>query len=415
MLLEELPAAAAEALFADRIDLDRLRLHLNSVEDQVALRAWLGTAGLVAFVGDGARLARRSGVDDRPLVEGAVAFESPPSLAREVDLPHAGRIRGMGLGRGISLIVGGGFHGKSTLLKALQLGVYDHLPGDGRERVVCEPGACKIRAEDGRSIDRVDISAFVDLSALGRETRVFSTDNASGSTSQAANIVEALSGGCRTLLIDEDTTATNFMLRDERMRRLVGAEREPITPLVDQARELCDRHGVSIVLVTGGSGAYLDVADRVVMMDRYRPVDVSAAAAGLARAPLGAERDGGALDLAPTAARAWPAGRGPDPAAARIRVETMGTERLRVGECALDLARVEQLVDPGQLLAIGYLLLRLAAEPGTTAGLDGLSRLLEQSVADGLDGLSPFPGQPHGGLAAPRLAELYAAFNRMRA
>nr|BFF22223.1 hypothetical protein GCM10025732_01880 [Glycomyces mayteni] len=214
-------------------------------------------------------------------------FRSPDSLAVEVELPHAGRVRGMGIAPGVTLIVGGGFHGKSTLLRALESGVWDHVPGDGRDFVVADRGAVKVRAEDGRAVTGVDVHAFVDHLPSGDDTRHFSTENASGSTSQAAAIVESLEAGARVLLIDEDTAATNLMIRDARMQELVAKDREPLTPLVDVVRSMADEHGVAVVLVMGGSGDYMDVADRVVLMDAYVPEDVTERAKALAAKPTG--------------------------------------------------------------------------------------------------------------------------------
>ena len=228
LVCEELASAVRRATSPDHLDLGAAERFADVVEDQVALRAQLAAHGLVAFVCDGSMLARRSGIDDRPLVDG-VPFAAPDSLAVELDAPNAGRLRGLGLRTGLTLVVGGGFHGKSTLLRALQNGVYDHIPGDGRERTVTEPTAVTIRAEDGRSVVGVDISSFIDHLPQGRATQRFSTELASGSTSQAAALVEALETGSRTLLIDEDTSATNFMIRDRRMQALVAKRSEPIT------------------------------------------------------------------------------------------------------------------------------------------------------------------------------------------
>ena len=191
-------------------------------------------------------------------------------------LPHAGKIQGMGIKKGITLIVGGGYHGKSTLLKALELGVYNHIAGDGREYVITDDTAMKIRAEDGRSIKKVDISMFINDLPNGKDTSAFCTEDASGSTSQAANVVEAMEAGAETFLIDEDTSATNFMIRDELMQRVVNREDEPITPFIDRIRELYEQYGISTILVAGSSGSYFHVADCIVQMNRYKPQEITA-------------------------------------------------------------------------------------------------------------------------------------------
>ncbi|MCF6180126.1 MAG: ABC-ATPase domain-containing protein, partial [Geopsychrobacter sp.] len=268
MLFVELPRLVAAGLVYLERDLSSLMRQIEQLEDQQFMRNWLAEVGAVAFVGDGSLLPRASGVDDRPLAAG-VTFKAPESMGCRVRLPHAGEMSGLLIPEGVTLIVGGGFHGKSTLLQALERGVYDHLPGDGRELVVTTEAAVKIRAEDHRAIREVNISPFIGTLPGNRSTVTFSTENASGSTSQAANIIEALECGADCLLIDEDTSATNFMIRDRRMQQLVSAEQEPIIPLLYRVRELYEKRGVSSIIVTGGSGDYLSVADRVIMMDNY--------------------------------------------------------------------------------------------------------------------------------------------------
>jgi predicted ABC-class ATPase len=264
VLLEELPEVVRRGLVPipdGGVDEESARLHVETVEDADHLRRLLPELGLVAFVADGAVLPRESGASDRPLGDGAVPFRSPKEYRLEVDLPNRGIISGMGVPEGVTLVAGGGFHGKSTLLSALSWGVYNHEPGDGRELVVALGDAVKIRAEDGRSVSGVDISSMIGELPDGRSTEDFSTPNASGSTSQAANIAEAIEVGTSLLLVDEDTSATNFMIRDERMRELVRSE--PISPFIDLVRPLYRSLGVSTVVVIGGVGDYLDVADRV--------------------------------------------------------------------------------------------------------------------------------------------------------
>src|SRR5919107_2630855 len=261
MLLQELPEVARRGLVPapeGGVDGERARLHVETVEDADYLRGLLPGLSLVAFIADGAVLPRESGASERPLKDGAIPFESPVEYRVEVELPNGGFVSGMGVPEGVTLVAGGGFHGKSTLLSALSWGVYDHVPGDGREFVVSRGDAVKIRAEDGRSVTGVDISAMIGDLPGGRSTEDFSTPNASGSTSQAANIAEALEVGTSLLLVDEDTSATNFMIRDERMRELV--KREPISPFIDLVRPLHRSLGVSTVVVVGGVGEVGELA-----------------------------------------------------------------------------------------------------------------------------------------------------------
>jgi predicted ABC-class ATPase len=421
-------AGAAELLLGTVPDLVRRTLVLHDAaavevaeaaetnEDAEALRAFLHKEGLIAFVADGARLPRASGIDDRPLeTDGVVPFESPPTLRTRVDLPNAGTVTGMALRPGVTLVTGGGFHGKSTLLRALESGVYDHRPGDGRERVVTRADAVKIRAEDGRSVQGVDISGFIDGLPFGRDTRAFETPDASGSTSQAASIVEALEAGARVLLIDEDTSATNFMTRDRRMQDLVPASGEPIKPFVDRVRVLWEAHGVSTVLVVGGTGDYLNVADTVVRMEAYRPADVTTEARRVAEQhPTGRRTDGDAgwtlpparsIDLASLDAR-----RGKRPT--YVRVPDRRT--LRFGRHEIDVSAVEQLASRAQLRTIGLAMARLAEGEETPSTVPELLDRIERILADpGLDALDP-RGDPRGDLAGFRRHELAATLNRLR-
>jgi predicted ABC-class ATPase len=412
LLAERLPQRL-DTVF-EQLDAKALERHVQVVEDQVALRAELREAGLVAFLAEASLLPRRSGADDRPMRD-AVPLEVPESLACELTAPHAGRLRGLGIPRGVTLIVGGGYHGKSTLLAVLALGVYDHLPDDGRERSVSAADAVTIRAEDGRSVRGVDLRPFIADLPLGRPTDRFDSDDASGSTSQAAAIVEALEAGAGALLVDEDTAATNFMIRDARMRSLIPAEQEPITPYLDRVRQLWGERGVSSVLVVGGAGDYLDVADTVIQMDAYRPRDVTARAREVA----------GELPLGPAAPRApgiWPAAapRIPDPAGLdprrgrrAERVRSVRTRAIEFGSEEIDVSLLFQLVDPAQARAIGDGLLELAR--GLCDGRRSLPELLdalEERIEK--DGLEAIAASGFGDRARPRRFELAAALNRLR-
>ncbi|MCH7232747.1 ABC-ATPase domain-containing protein [Glycomyces sp. L485] len=408
LLCETLPDVADEAL---SVSDDEAGLWVRSADDTEALRAAVAERGLVAFVADGSVLPRRSGVDDRPM-SGGVPFTSPESTAVSIDLPHAGPVRGMGIEPGVTLIVGGGFHGKSTLLRALEAGVWDHVPGDGRELVVAALSAVKIRAEDGRATTGVDVHAFVDHLPSGDDTRHFTTENASGSTSQAAAIVEALEAGSRLLLIDEDTAATNLMIRDARMQELVAKEREPLTPLVDLIRSMADDHGVSTVLVMGGSGDYMDVADRVVMMDSYRPQDVTARAKALAARPTGRVAEADAFTM--------PRPRVVDPRSVssafrgKQKIRAGGTDSLRFGASDVDVRAVEQITDQSMTAGIG-----LAVEAALRRGwIDGQATVSEamdrMDAALEDDGIAELLKIRNVDLAVPRRHEVAATLNRMR-
>ncbi len=415
MLCEDLPRMVQDALIYGALDAHDLQTHIETAEDADALRDQLRDRGLVAFVADGAILPRRSGVDDRPLSDGAVPFESPTSLRVELDRPNGGPIAGMGVPQGVSVVVGGGYHGKSTLLSAISLGVYNHVPRDGRECVVTDQDAVFIRAEDGRGVSGVDISPFINNLPQGRSTRDFSSEDASGSTSQAANIVEALEVGASTLLIDEDTSATNFMIRDHRMQELIAKDKEPITPFIDKIRQLYDDRGVSSILVMGGSGDYFDVADTVIAMEHFRPHDVTDDARAIAaKYRTNRQAEGGAAfgDIAP---------RIPDPdsidpskgKAGKMKLKTRETDEIGFGTDTIDLSAVHQLVDESQLRAIAQALVhakkRHMSRDRTLAAV--LDALMAEIDDEGLDVLSPFVT---GDLAEFRRFELAAALNRLR-
>ena len=224
MLLDFVPECVERTLFVDDGLLDQAWAAVELADfNQRAAREQMEASDLVAFVANGSILPRESGVSQRPL-KSALAFEAPAEQRVVLDLPHRGKVAGMGIKRGVTLIVGGGYHGKSTLLRALQDGVYNHVAGDGRELVLTDSTAVKLRAEDGRAVSGVDISLFIRDLPDGRDTSRFSTVDASGSTSQAAATVEAYEAGARALLIDEDTSATNFMVRDALMEAVVAKE-----------------------------------------------------------------------------------------------------------------------------------------------------------------------------------------------
>ena len=411
LLCEDLPAIAAQALMYAALDAAQLRQHVETAEDADWLRAQLRDRGLVAFVADGAVLPRRSGVDDRPLPDG-VPFRSPESLRVEFTCPNRGRMTGMGIPAGVTLIVGGGYHGKSTLLRALEVGVYNHKPGDGREYVVTQASAVKIRAEDKRSVAQVDISPFIQNLPQGRSTTQFSTASASGSTSQAANIMEALEAGSQVLLVDEDTAATNFMIRDRRMQALVAKTQEPITPFVDKVRQLYTEHGISTILVMGGSGDYFEVADTVLAMHQYEPDEVTAQAHAIAQQyPTDRTPEGGTT-FGPIPTRRLSAlAQSPD--RDYLKWKTYDLDTLVIDREEIDLSAVEQLVDPAQLRAIAATLvyLRQTGLADRQTLPDVLDQALTTIATQGFDALVPIPP---GDFAHFRRWELAAALNRWR-
>ena len=412
LLADILPEVAEYSLLYKNLDQQKLRDHVILYRDQQDLRRQLNSRKLVAFVGNGAILPRRSGDSDEPLEQGATPFQSPQSLHTEFSLPSGRTVAGMGVPEGITVIVGGGYHGKSTLLKAMERGVYSHILNDGREWVITHADAMAIRAEDGRAVTGVDISPFINNLPSGTDTHRFFTTNASGSTSQATNLVEALEAGAQTLLIDEDTSATNFMIRDERMQQLIPAKDEPITPFVQRIRPLFTEKGVSTILVAGGSGAFFDVADHVIALNSYVPNDVTVQAHSIAnRTP---QNDAASLRVFDSPNPRVPARDGlrepskTKPAKARSRTD------IQYGRENIDLIGLMQLIDAAQTTGIAHALDSIA---GRCDGSTSLAQLVDQLVQDldehGLDVLSPHRGHP-GLFARPRSQEIMAAVNRYR-
>ena len=400
------PAPSAKGL-ADHVQLHR---------DQLELRSHLGEAGLIGFVGNGAILPRKSGDSDLPMKSSdAVVFTSPPELEHTVELSSGRTVTGMGIPRGVTVIVGGGYHGKSTILRALERGVYPHIAGDGREWVISDPTATSIRAEDGRAVTGDDISAFINNLPSGSDTRFFSTTNASGSTSQAANLVEAIEAGAKTLLIDEDTSATNFMIRDDRMRALIPAEREPITPFVSRVRPLLTERGVSTLLVAGGSSAFFEVADHVIALDAYVPADVTARARELVGAEDGAGPSAEASDAVFAAAPARvPTAGALRPSSKTKSAKAKGLDTVQFGRSFIDLAALSQLIDGQQTGAIAEALEYLAEIfDGKTSITEALAEIDAMLDAQGIDGITGHRAHP-GHLARPRTQEIAAALNRFR-
>lgn len=412
ILFDFLPLCVRQTLLAASCPKASLEKVLFLADDQKAIREALQEQDLVAFVANGSVLPRKSGVSSLPMKD-AVPFRSPESMEVTLTLPHRGALSGMGIKKGITLIVGGGYHGKSTLLEALMAGVYDHIAGDGREYVITDDTAVKLRAEDGRSIQKADISMFIRNLPNGRDTTAFYTEDASGSTSQAANTIEAMEAGAKLFLIDEDTSATNFMIRDDLMQRVVSRDAEPIIPFIDRIRELYDSYGISTILVAGSCGSYFHKSDCIVQMKKYSPVEITA--------------------FAKKEAENYPYLTGDLPAAAapdfcrivkrddafarenRIKMRTDGTDGFSINKTEVDLRYVEQLVDSEQLTALAHMLKSMKLHD-----FDG-KKTLQQAITGiykriETKGFSVFAGGEYlpGNLAMPRPQELYAAINRCR-
>ena len=399
MLFGLLPDCVSSSLFYKNIDQKMLEEAIHLSEDQHMIRQNLDSMGLVAFIADGSVLPRESGISQKPL-KNCVRFQSPDTYRVSFDLPHHGTITGMGIPKGITLIVGGGYHGKSTLLKALELGVYDHIKGDGREFVITDPTAIKIRAEDGRSITNTDISMFIN-------------NLPNGSTSQAANVVEAMEADSSLFLIDEDTSATNFMIRDELMQRVVLRDQEPITPFIERVRELYERYGISSIIVAGSCGSYFHPADHIIQMDQYVPKDITTVAKEAAKDfPMVSLPENEHLN--PCFDRCFKAGNHLKKER-KIKMKTLGKDAFSINKDTVDLRYVEQIADAEQTTTLGYALLYaklhlMDGKKDLGAVADELMQVIETK------GLSAILDSKYvkSNLAMPRKQEIMAAINRYR-
>ncbi|MBT3179296.1 MAG: ABC-ATPase domain-containing protein [Candidatus Marinimicrobia bacterium] len=425
ILCNKIPKIIEQSFKWKNLDQNTCIQFVDCIENQEHLRNQLVLQGLVAFIANGSILPRASGISNRPLnSENVIEFQSPKSLETSFELKNPlsdGKtvIHGMGIPKGVILIVGGGYHGKSTLLKALERCVYPHVPGDGREYVITNPDAVKIRAEDGRRIEKVNIDSFITNLPQGVRTDSFCTDDASGSTSQAANIIEAIEVGCNFLLLDEDTSAANFMIRDARMQQLVQINDEPITPFVDRIRELYEVQNVSTILVMGGSGDYFDVADTVIKMKDYLPYDVSTETKMIVKAYPSKRQVESIKPIETNAVRipsstCFKARRGTK----EVKIDTQGNDKIIYGNETIDLRFVDQLVENSQIRAVGhaiYLASQFMMRDCETLKeiIKGLDDYFDKN---GLDSLDPFyEKEKHpGNFSRPRKYEIAATINRMR-
>ena len=420
ILFDFLPVCIENAFFYKNTDHRKLEQAIFLAEDQDSIRAQLKEKNLVAFVADHSVLPRESGISSRPLKD-SVPFMSPQSLRVSMELPHEGTVCGMGIPAGITLIVGGGYHGKSTLLNALELGVYNHIAGDGREYVITDANALKLRSEDGRFIRNVDISLFINDLPNKKDTRCFSTEDASGSTSQAAGIVEGIESGSKVFLLDEDTSATNFMVRDTFMQEVISREKEPITPFLERARDLYEKAGISTILVAGSSGAFFHIADTVIQMDSYHPVDISTKVRSLCgKYPLNEQKAPAfsmpqsyrILSKKSPGIRSHGRGAGKPE---RLKIKVHGKDGFLLGHQDVDLRYIEQLVDSEQTAALG-LILKYALEnliDGQRTIPEIIRILSEELHRMGLSAFAEGSSLPCG-YAVPRIQEIYSCFNRYR-
>lgn len=409
-----LPNCVNDVFYYQNLNKKEVESVIFLAEDQMFIRNKIAELGLVCFVANGSVLPRESGISNRPL-KNSIPFTSPTSLSVELDLPHRGKLTGMGIRKGITLIVGGGYHGKSTLLNALESGVYNHIAGDGREYVITDNTALKLRAEDGRCIKNVDISLFINDLPNKKDTHSFSTENASGSTSQAANLIEGIETKSTVFLIDEDTTATNFMVRDDLMQKIITRDKEPITPFIERVRDLYEKDGISTILVAGSSGAYFYAADTVLQMDCYQTLDITEKVTNACRSQTPPSLSAPnyhipKFDRKISVKKQKSFSHGYD----RIKTKTLGKDAFIIDRQTVDLRYVEQLVDSEQTAFLAQLLKYALRNNLTDQSLHKVVAQLETQIKD--NGLSSILDTSYisCGFALPRTQEIFACFNRYR-
>lgn len=408
-----LPKCIESVFYYKKLNTQEVLSVIHLAEDQTAVRRQLEENHLVCFIANGSILPRESGISDKPM-KNAIPFESPSSLLVELSLPRERKIKGMGLKKGITLIVGGGYHGKSTLLNAIEAGVYNHIKGDGREYVITNETAVKLRAEDGRCIKNTDISLFINDLPNKKDTHHFSTENASGSTSQSANVVEAMEAGSQLFLIDEDTSATNFMVRDELMQSIVTRDKEPITPFLERVTDLYKQSGISTILVAGSSGSYFYAADTILQMDCYHTKEITDKVkekCDMTTAPSLFAPNYKTPNFQRILFSKRPNFRSND----RIKLKFHGKDEFQIDRQTVDLRYVEQLTDAEQTACLAHLLkyaiLHYGGNKQTVQEI--VTSLTKQIKTKGLASICD-SSYISLGLALPRVQEIYACFNRYR-
>lgn len=418
ILLEFLPQIVKTCLFYQSWEKAKIQACYELAENQQRIREVLEERKLVAFCANGSILPRKSGVSSQPLKD-AIEFQSPESMEISIDLPFGNSIRGMGIPEGVTLIIGGGYHGKSTLLQALEQGVYNHVKGDGREYVITRADALKLRAEDGRAVSHLDLSLFIHDLPNGKDTHCFSTEDASGSTSQAAGVLEGMEAETSCFLIDEDTSATNFLVRDAFMQRVVSGDQEPITPFIARVRDLYEKVGISTILVAGSSGAFFHVADTIIQMDAYRPKDVKMSVEALLPEYPPADLCSNAESFTlPTEKRMFVMERkikrhGRGEREERIKTKVMGTDGFSIEHNIVDLRCVEQLIDAEQTAALAAILKHIVKKGSICMEMQEL--VAEINTLLKKKGMAAFvEGALSCGYAYPRKEEIYLMLNRFR-
>ncbi len=258
-------------VWVENFDVNRLYKKSQIYINQCEIRKYLKDNDYVCFIKNGSILPREK--ENNVSKTDATPFQAPSTMEYTIKLKSGEILTGMVIAKGLTVITGGGYSGKTTIIDAIESGIYNHVEGDGREYVITEETALKVYAEDGRVVNNLDMSPFFKQEISEESIEDFSTEHASGSVSQAANIIEAVYAGSKLLLIDEDKSATNFMVRDKIMRKIIN--NEPIIPLTDRIDELTKKMNIAVIMVIGAISEYFNYADKILLTEDYKLYDIS--------------------------------------------------------------------------------------------------------------------------------------------
>ncbi len=412
IFFENLPEVISNSLLYCNIETADADAFVNNMEDADQLRQHLGASGQISFVAEGALLTRIKS-EDTPDYERLIPLEVDDSLIDEVEVPHAGTVRGLGIPHGLTLILGESNGGRVDLTEAIAQGIYNHVPGDGRESVVTVADAVAIHSEAGRSIQQVDISAFATELLDGGNPASYSCKSAGSFSSQAASTVEALEAGARVLLYDEHSSSSTFLSSDTRVSPLLGKSIR--NSLASRARQMVDELGISIV-VAGSSlvAEFIPIADKILRVENYRVSDITEEAKELDIVPSVADSS---VNLSSMLSRSrWVMPSSIDPSIGREDIVIHADEEdfLQFGRSIVDLGALKQICDADQARAIGFVLyyskLRYMDEGYP---LREILDLVDRDLSN--EGLNALSRDARGDLARPRRYEVAATLNRLPA
>lgn len=411
LFLDYLPEIVNSSLIYCYLNSKELLRFVSLMEDADTIRHDLQSRGMVSFAATGSKLNRHLGTD-LPSQDGA-RLEVASELEVEVSTPNAGRVRGLTIPVGVTLIIGDNYSGRSELINALAAGIYNHIPNDGREQVISVPDAVHIVAESGRSIQKVDISPFLLTSRTGESTKEFSSSCATPAESQMAGVTEALHVGAQALFFDESSSDPTFLAMDSRVTRLSDTWGGGMASLSDRARQIADDLRVSVVVGACACAAeFIPIADTILLIDNYRVVDITKKARELDLAkPTRFPR----CDLpTPNDSYRWVIPSSLDPSLGREEavIQTNGRLQLLFGRHIVDLSAVPQIADVHQTLAIGWLLYHAKLyHLDDSRTVSEILDLLDKDLAT--DGMDAITRDLRGDLARPRRFEIAAALNRL--